>query len=90
MNNEFKPLSPERKEQLWQNWVASRPLVVQLLIKEFPVGTTTEINGVKMHLTGWTEDDFLTFSHIDPSVDYEGAVKTRVHICAKHLREQKA
>lgn len=38
---------------------------------------------------GYTEDDRLVISAIDPHKDYEGALANRKYVCASHLRDLK-
>lgn len=54
---------------------------------EFPLGTKVDMGGVMHHLLGYTEEDRLILSPVDPMVDYDGAVATRKYLCAAHLRD---
>ncbi len=69
-----------------QRWLATRPASVKQLAREFPPGTTFLINDVTMWVVGYTENDHLIVSHIDPHENYQEATKQRSMICADHLR----
>lgn len=73
--------SPEFEE-----WVASRPPSVQALMAEFAMGSHYIIDGELHHLIGFTEDDKLILSTVDPAEDYDGALDARVYLCAEHVR----
>lgn len=68
-------------------WLASRPESVQKLAAEFPGGTVIMFDGVSHHILGYTEDDTLILSPVNPGVDYDSAMSNRVYLCAQHLRD---
>lgn len=70
----------------WEAWLATRPECVRKLAAEFPLGTEIEINGVPHWLLGYTENDMLIISPINPGEDYDGACQAREWICAGHVR----
>ena len=73
-----------------QAWIASRPECVQKLAQEFPLGTLiTDENETRYFLIGYTEDDRLIISPVDPHEDYDRARDERSYICAEHLRAQR-
>ena len=73
-------------EELFAEWLATRPACVQALAKEFPIGSTFALNGETMYLIGYTESDMLMVSPISPEDDYDAAMEQRRHVCAAHLR----
>lgn len=80
---------------LLQAWLATRPPCVQKLAAEFPINSAidprlTKHVGSEMYFVfGYTEDDRLVISAIDPHKDYEGALANRKYVCASHLRDLK-
>lgn len=68
-------------------WLATRPECVQRLAAEFPLNTVVDMpDGKRLYLCGYTEDDRLILSEIDPAVDYDAALAQRTYLCAEHLR----
>ena len=70
----------------FEEWLATRPEFIQKLAAEFPLGSMFELDGATMFLVGYGEPDHLLISHINPSVDYDGALESRVVLCASHCR----
>lgn len=70
----------------YQEWFNSRPPQVQKLALEFPAGTTFDVKGVKHWVLGFTGNDYLLLSPIDPNEDYEGAYEAKIFACASHFR----
>lgn len=72
-------------------WLATRPECVQKLAKEFPLEEfgVLEVDDEYLHLCGYTENDMLIFSIVDPRVDYELCLRpeNKRFICASHFRE---
>jgi hypothetical protein len=68
-------------------WLASRPECVQNLAKEFPIGTTVLLDGVEHYLLGYTENDMLVLSKINPCEFYDEAMENQIHMCAQHIRD---
>lgn len=72
-------------------WLATRPECVQKLAKEFPLEEVgvVGVNGELLHLCGYTENDMLIFSTVDPRIDYERCLRpeNKRYICASHFRE---
>lgn len=76
--------SEERRE--FEAWYASRPAAVQALVRKFPAGATVvRLEGVDHFVLGYTEDDKLIVSQVDPTSDYDRAMAEKVYVCAKHL-----
>lgn len=73
-------------EERLEEWLLTRPECVQQLAKEFPIGSTFDIDGETFHLIGWTEGDALIVSKIDPAEDYEWALECKEYFHAYHLR----
>jgi hypothetical protein len=69
----------------FQEWLATRPECVQKLAARHRLGARYNVDGVTHWLIGYTENDMIIVSPIDPSVDYDGANENRVHICASHF-----
>ena len=70
----------------WEAWLATRPECVRKLAAEFPLGTEMDINGVIYYLIGYTENDMLIISNVNPWENYDQAYAARCHICAEHFR----
>ena len=72
-------------------WFESRPPKIQALIREFPPGTVLNVEGERVYVVSYTEreDDGvgLSVTPINPSVDYEGSLDFRRHLCLDHLRD---
>ena len=73
---------------VFDDWLATRPQSVRDLAAEFPLLTEIEMpDGVTMLVIGWTENDSLVISSIDPRTDYDAAYAERTYLCAAHLRD---
>jgi hypothetical protein len=72
--------------QTFADWLKTRPESVQRLAAEFPIGLAFRLNDTTLYLLGYTEEDMLIVSQINPSVDYDGANRTREYLCAEHAR----
>lgn len=71
----------------YKDWLKTRPKSVQKLAAEFPLGSECEgRNGEILFIIGYTEDDAIVLTPINPSDDYESACAQRVHVCASHYR----
>lgn len=71
----------------YERWLKTRPECVQALAAEFPpmMGVAGP-DGEVLMVIGWTEDDKLIVSPINPGEDYEGSRAARKYVCAAHLR----
>ncbi len=76
-----------------RDWISTRPPAVQALAAEFPPGayfdvedTDDEIDG-RLFIVGWTEDDRIMLSAVDPLEDYDVAHALRFPVCAHHFRQ---
>jgi len=80
---------PQRDDEDWAAWVASRPPQIQAAIRRFPPGMTAVLKGELCWLMGYTEgeDVGLIFSVVNPAEDYDRArrVENRRYVCAKHF-----
>jgi hypothetical protein len=75
-------------EERYRKWLASRPPVVQALAEEFPAGSVFKREGFPdYYLLGWTENDLLIVSKIDPAMDYDGARACQEYMHAHHYRQ---
>lgn len=73
-----------------ERWIASRPVIIQQAAKKWPLGTVLHVDGRELHLIGWAETEqadevSLILSPIDPTVDYEGALREKVYVCSHHI-----
>ena len=71
----------------FQAWLKTRPHCVQDLAREFPPMTRVLVDGVMLRVFGYTEDDMLIVSRVNPVEDYDGAMEAKELLCAKHLRD---
>ena len=71
----------------WAQWLATRPECVQKLAVEFPPNTVVGQPSGNHWVIGWTEDDKLIISGINPNENYEGAMANKKYLCASHLRD---
>jgi hypothetical protein len=69
----------------FDRWLASRPESVQRLAAKFPIGTRVILDNQVHWLLGYTEDDKLIISPVDPNEDYDRSKRVRTYICASHL-----
>lgn len=70
-----------------EEWLASRPECVQALAKEFPMHSRFQMgDGPILYLCGYTEDDHLIVSPLNPWEDYERAISERFYLCASRFR----
>jgi hypothetical protein len=67
-------------------WIASRPESVRKLAAEFPIESRLDTPDGPMWIIGYTEDDFLIISPINPFDDYDGAHEQKRYVCAHHYR----
>ncbi len=65
-------------------WATGRPENVRLLMHEFKwLSSVTDTDlGVTRYLIGFTDDEKVIFSDINPRVDYEGAMAGEKHYLA--------
>jgi hypothetical protein len=84
---EWTPTEPVSRQDAFQQWIATRPESVQRLAKEFPLDTKFYIRGTLYYVLGYTEDDRLIVSTINPFEDYDRAFESATHFCAEHARE---
>lgn len=82
---------PARALAGFNQWLAGRPASVQKLAEEFPFCCVLEIelegDPVEFYLIGYTEDDSLLVSPVDPIEDYAMAMLMKRTLCAGHFRE---
>lgn len=72
----------------YADWLMTRPACVQSLALEFPLGLAARVDdGPLLYLVGYTEDDRLIMSEVNPGDDYHGALANKVYLCAAHARE---
>lgn len=68
-------------------WLKTLPESVRKLAAEFPLGMLLEgPNGEAWHLIGYTEDDMLIITPVNPGEDYDAAKEQRQRACASHYR----
>lgn len=72
----------------YAEWLATRPESVRKLHEEFKdIRGFLQPNGRIYYIIGYTEGDEVLVSPIDPREDFDGAIDTKVPLCASHLRE---
>lgn len=86
-------MTPEEEQDIifeeeMAQWLKTRPECVRELAKEFPAGMSIKDEGKVLHLMGWTEDDTLIFTDLNPYDDYDKATENPIYICASHLRKK--
>jgi hypothetical protein len=77
-------------QEQFDDWLATRPDSVQKLAKEFPLGTTFQFAGEEgptLHLIGYTENDWLIVSRVDPFQDCEAARLVSEYLYVPAVRE---
>lgn len=79
------------QEPGFRAWYESRPECVKKLIIEYPPMSKVTIHNKHYWVFGYTEDNKLIISKINPSEDYENAIKqkNRKYICISHFNEKK-
>lgn len=80
-------MTPEQRAACLEEWVLSRPPAVQKAAREWPVGSWAIIEQEMHYIVGYTDDapPMLIFSPVNPSQDYELAMRRKIYVCAKHL-----
>ena len=73
-------------EPTFEAWLLTRPECVQRLAREFPPMSVFSIDDEKHWLIGWTEDDQLIVSPVNPQSDYDGSRHAKKLVCAEHFR----
>lgn len=71
----------------FQDWLATRPPVIQALAREFPINTYFVIGGRHMHVLGWNEGDMVLLTPFHPAEDYDAARVACQHVHAQCLRD---
>lgn len=74
------------RDEAMRAWLATRPESVRRLAAEFPLGSSFAVDGERLYLLGYTEEDMLIVSPVDPAVDYDGANASKKYLCASHCR----
>lgn len=69
------------QQKAWEAWVETRPAAVQHTARKYPVGTKFNLHGKTAWVVSYEEDGGLSVSFVDPSQDYDAAVKSRQPIC---------
>lgn len=66
---------------LFEKWLAGRPEAVQKLAREFPPGTSFNLpDGTQLHVIGYTDNDGVIASSVNPVKDFEGAMKKSTQV----------
>lgn len=71
-----------------RKWLATRPGVIRKMAARNPPGSTVTIDGEVLFVVSYYENGGLGVSTTDPAVDYEGAIRTRLTVCAECLRKK--
>ena len=72
-------------EDVIATWLKTRPPSVQALAEKFPCGSHWHVAGKVYWLIGYTEDDCLIVSQIDPYEDYDRAVQMKEYVYASRF-----
>lgn len=72
-----------------EEWLEGRPEIIKTLARKYPPGTRVDCRGTIMWVISYGEDGSLGVTPVDPNTDYEGAIRTKVNICASCLSEAK-
>jgi len=70
-------------------WYSTRPPQVRALMREFPIGDKVLMGDQILFIIGYTENDMLIVSPVDPkdeSCSDEEMRARREYLCADHLR----
>lgn len=74
----------------FEDWLATRPANVQVMGKEFPIGTSVvDPDGVIMYVVGYTEENCVIFSSSEPGItNYEKVTDPNnlIYMDIDHLR----
>lgn len=80
-------------QNLFQEWLKTRPPEIQALCAEFPLGTeipkslTEAKDDHQWMVIGYGDNDNLVISYLDPTEDYHRSMEVRERIHAQHLRD---
>lgn len=74
-------------EPTYAEWLASRPAIVQAVLRRFPPMTRVLVDDITHYVMGADEDGGVILSPVNPVLDYEGAMAEKLNICADCLRE---
>lgn len=83
----MKPTPSEPNPATIDEWMASRPECVRALAKRHKLGDLYEVEGKTHWLIGYTENNMLILSPVDPGIDYDGSFAARIYVCAKHYED---
>lgn len=72
-------------QKQWQEWIESRPPSVQQLAAKFPPESKFVIHGVRYYLLGYTEDEVLIVTKVNPALEYESAMESKEYVHASHF-----
>ena len=78
-------MTPRQKRV--EKWILTRPVHLQPLFREFPIGTKFIVKGRVLHMLGINEDERIIVSETYPGDDYDKAQETKEYLCLKHIRD---
>ncbi len=76
----------DQERRVFYEWLSTRPPSVQKLGMEFPYTSVLMVADKPMFVIGYTENDMLILSSIDPRTDYDRAREVAEYVCARHFR----
>jgi hypothetical protein len=68
-------------EENFEDWLKDRPDIIKQLAKKYPPGTCFNLHNQFMWVIGYNEDGGLSITSIDPHINYQEAVKQKIHVC---------
>ena len=82
-------MDKKHQETALSSWLLTRSESVQQLAREFPIGNGISfvVKGRRFFLLGYTEDDSLIISRVNPARNYQLATKRQEFLEACHLRD---
>lgn len=69
-------------DQLWKQWLSTRPESVRVLALKYPIGTKFNLHGKTLHVMSYNENGTLALTATSPFEDYEKAVAERQPVCS--------
>jgi len=75
----------KRNPDPWEEWVKTRPKVVQDLARKYPFGSHFHVKETIYYLLGYNENGMLIVSTTDPKKDYDLAIATKELIHEEHV-----
>jgi hypothetical protein len=64
-----------------QQWLLDRPYIIRQLASKYPPGASLQIDGITHYVVSYFEDGSLGVSEIDPTDDYDRAIRESHMLC---------